>query len=120
MFGCGGNRDAGKRPLMAQAAERGADRLVLTSDNPREEEPRAIVEAMRAGLRDAGAAFIEVDRAQAIARALADADPADVVLIAGKGHEDYQEVRGKRSPFSDQAIARQALQRRAVPGGASA
>jgi UDP-N-acetylmuramoyl-L-alanyl-D-glutamate--2,6-diaminopimelate ligase len=75
---------------------------------------------MRAGLRDAGAAVIEVDRAEAIARALADADPADVVLIAGKGHEDYQEVRGKRSPFSDQAIARQALQRRAVPGGASA
>ena len=120
VFGCGGNRDAGKRPLMAQAAERGADRLVLTSDNPRDEEPRAIVEAMRAGLRDAGGAFIEVDRAEAIARALADADPADVVLIAGKGHEDYQEVRGKRSPFSDQAIARQALQRRAVPGGASA
>ncbi len=114
VLGCGGNRDATKRPLMAAAAEVGADRLVLTSDNPRHEEPQAIIDAMRTGLRQGQAATVEVDRAQAIAHALAEAQAADVVLIAGKGHEDYQEVRGQRTPFSDQAIARQALERRAA------
>lgn len=116
VFGCGGNRDPGKRPLMAAAVEALADRVVVTSDNPRNEDPLAIVTAVVAGLAHPDAARVEVDRARAIAAALAEAEPADVVLIAGKGHEDYQEVRGQRLPFSDQAVARAALAR---PRGAS-
>ena len=119
VFGCGGNRDPLKRPLMAAAAEAAADRLLLTSDNPRDEDPLAILQAMRGGLRRPAAALVELDRARAIDQALAEAGGADVVLIAGKGHEDYQELRGERRPFSDQAVARQALQRRAaLKGGA--
>jgi len=109
LFGCGGQRDAAKRPLMAAAAERHADRVLVTSDNPRTEDPLAILADIRAGLRAPGQAVFEPDRARAIARALAEAAAADVVLIAGKGHEDYQEVRGERRPFSDQAEARRAL-----------
>ncbi len=112
VFGCGGNRDAGKRPLMAAAAEAGAHRVVLTSDNPRNEDPQAIVDEVRRGLRHPEAALVEPDRARAIAQALSQAAPPDVVLIAGKGHEDYQEVGGERRPFSDQAQARQALRAR--------
>ena len=112
VFGCGGNRDARKRPLMGAAAEGGADRVVITSDNPRDEAPQAIIDAVLAGLRQPAQARVVVDRAEAIARALRDADPRDVVLIAGKGHEDYQEVRGQRLPFSDQALALQALRQR--------
>lgn len=114
VFGCGGNRDPGKRPLMAAAAEAGADQLVLTSDNPRDEAPAAIIAAMAAGLKQAAQARVEVDRAQAIAQALREAEARDVVLIAGKGHEDYQEVRGRSLPFSDQAQALQALRARAA------
>ena len=109
VFGCGGNRDAAKRPLMGAAAQAGADAVVVTSDNPRHEEPQAIIADIRRGLTASEAVRIEPDRAQAIAQAIARARPADVVLIAGKGHEDYQEVRGERRPFSDQAQARQAL-----------
>ncbi len=113
VLGCGGNRDAGKRPLMAAAAETGADHVVLTSDNPRHEEPLDIIDAMRTGLRKPQDVTVEVDRAIAIEHCLAQAEPADVVLIAGKGHEDYQEVRGQRLPFSDQTVARHALRQRA-------
>ncbi|WP_423457338.1 UDP-N-acetylmuramoyl-L-alanyl-D-glutamate--2,6-diaminopimelate ligase [Ottowia sp. VDI28] len=112
VFGCGGNRDAGKRPLMAAAAEAGADRVQVTSDNPRGEVPQSIIDDILAGFTDGAKIAIEPDRARAIARALAQAAPADVVLIAGKGHEDYQEVGGERLPFSDQAHARAALQAR--------
>ena len=119
VFGCGGNRDRAKRPLMGAAAEATADRVLLTSDNPRDEDPLAIIDAMRGGLRRPAAALIEPDRARAIGHALAEAGAADVVLIAGKGHEDYQEARGQRTPFSDQAVARQALQRRAALGAAA-
>lgn len=113
VFGCGGNRDAGKRPLMGAAAEAGADHVVLTSDNPRNEEPRSIITQIQRGLQRPAEALIEPDRGRAIEQAIASAAPCDVILIAGKGHEDYQEAGGQRRPFSDQAQARLALQRRA-------
>ncbi len=101
VFGCGGDRDQGKRPLMAAAAERLADTLILTSDNPRSEAPEAIVQAMRAGLTQPSLAQIELDRGVAITQALAQANAGDWVLIAGKGHETTQEVQGQVCPFSD-------------------
>lgn len=110
VFGCGGNRDASKRPLMGAVAEHGADVVVVTSDNPRDEAPEAIVAQIVAGLRAPDAAQVLVDRRAAIASTLREAAAADVVLIAGKGHEDYQEVRGVRHPFSDADEARRALQ----------
>lgn len=112
VFGCGGNRDRGKRPLMALAAERAADRIVLTSDNPRDEDPQAIIDEVRAGFARPEAVIVETERAAAIARALSLAAAPDVVLIAGKGHEDEQEIAGVRHPFSDQQQARAALARR--------
>ncbi|TSE35735.1 UDP-N-acetylmuramoyl-L-alanyl-D-glutamate--2,6-diaminopimelate ligase [Tepidimonas charontis] len=112
LLGCGGDRDPSKRPLMAAAAEAGADAVVLTSDNPRSEDPLAILAQMQRGLRAPGKAHVEVDRARAIDWVVYQAAPADVVLLAGKGHEDYQEVGGVRRPFSDVAQARAALQRR--------
>lgn len=112
VLGCGGDRDASKRPLMAAAAERHAQHVVLTSDNPRREDPQHILQHMLAGLALPNAAQVIVDRAQAIAHAVAQASSQDVVLIAGKGHEDYQEIAGVKHPFSDVAQARQALQQR--------
>ncbi|WP_424894986.1 UDP-N-acetylmuramoyl-L-alanyl-D-glutamate--2,6-diaminopimelate ligase [Tepidimonas sp. HKU79] len=112
VLGCGGDRDPGKRPLMAAAAERGADRVVLTSDNPRSEDPLHILAQMRAGLADPAAAIVEPDRAAAIRWTVQHAAAADVVLLAGKGHEDYQEVAGVRRPFSDRAHAHAALRQR--------
>jgi UDP-N-acetylmuramoyl-L-alanyl-D-glutamate--2,6-diaminopimelate ligase len=107
VFGCGGDRDPGKRPLMGEIARALADRVVVTSDNPRSEEPLRIIEAIAAG---AGAGSEQVvERAQAIERAIVEAGADDVVLIAGKGHEPYQEVRGERLPFSDIEQARKAL-----------
>jgi UDP-N-acetylmuramoyl-L-alanyl-D-glutamate--2,6-diaminopimelate ligase len=120
VVGCGGDRDASKRPLMAAVAEAQARHPVLTSDNPRSEDPLAILAQMRAGLRDAAAVRIEADRARAIALAVQQAVAADVVLIAGKGHEDYQDVRGVKTAFSDQAHARAALQQRAPAPGVAA
>ncbi|MEY4979572.1 MAG: hypothetical protein RLZZ352_1842 [Pseudomonadota bacterium] len=114
VVGCGGDRDASKRPLMAAVAEREAQHLVLTSDNPRSEDPQHILRQMQAGLRRPDAAHTEPDRAAAIAQAVQTAQPADVVLIAGKGHEDYQEVMGVKTPFSDRAQAQRALQQRAA------
>ncbi len=104
VFGCGGNRDPGKRPLMAAAAEAVADHLVLTSDNPRDESPEAILAAMRAGLANPDAAQTEPDREAAIRRALASAAPGDTVLIAGKGHETTQVTARGSVPFSDRAL----------------
>ena len=112
VLGCGGDRDASKRALMAAAAERHAQHVVLTSDNPRSEDPQQILNQMRAGLALPNAAQVMVDRAQAIAHAVAQVSIHDVVLIAGKGHEDYQEIAGVKHPFSDVAQARHALQQR--------
>lgn len=116
VVGCGGDRDAGKRPIMAAVAEREAAHAVLTSDNPRSEDPIHILGQMVAGLAQPGATLVEPDRAAAIALAVARARAVDVVLIAGKGHEDYQDVMGVKKPFSDLVEARHALSRRATQG----
>lgn len=108
LFGCGGNRDAGKRPLMGEVASRLSDLVVLTSDNPRGEDPQSILDQVQAGIQ--GDAVRISDRKEAIATAIGQAGPADVVLIAGKGHEDYQEVNGVKLPFSDHEVAMQSLQ----------
>jgi len=109
IFGCGGDRDNSKRPLMGATAGSYADRVVVTSDNPRSEAPQAIINQILLGLAGVNDVAVEPDRARAIALALAQAGASDVVLVAGKGHEDYQEIKGQRLPFSDLAQVRQAL-----------
>jgi UDP-N-acetylmuramoyl-L-alanyl-D-glutamate--2,6-diaminopimelate ligase len=104
VFGCGGERDPGKRPLMGAIAERWADRVVITDDNPRREDPDAITAQILAGLRQPHRALVERDRATAILRAVGEAGPGDSVLIAGKGHEDYQILGQRRVPLSDREI----------------
>jgi UDP-N-acetylmuramoyl-L-alanyl-D-glutamate--2,6-diaminopimelate ligase len=106
VFGCGGERDAGKRPLMGAVAERLADRLVVTDDNPRGEDATQIVVDILAGLHDPDRAYVQRDRAEAIGFAVRGAHAGDVVLVAGKGHEDYQLIAGERRPFSDRLLAR--------------
>jgi UDP-N-acetylmuramoyl-L-alanyl-D-glutamate--2,6-diaminopimelate ligase len=107
VFGCGGDRDRGKRPQMAEAASRHADFVWLTSDNPRGEDPRAIIDEIRPGVSVPH--DVRVDRREAIAAAIAAARAGDVVLLAGKGHEPYQEIGVRRLPFSDADEARRAL-----------
>lgn len=114
VLGCGGDRDASKRPLMAAMAEQHAHHVVLTSDNPRSENPDSILQHMLQGVQQASAIRVLPDRAQAIAWTVQNASAQDVVLIAGKGHEDYQEIAGVRHPFSDVEHARLALQHRRV------
>ncbi len=109
VFGAGGDRDRQKRPLMARAVESHADVAILTSDNPRTEDPQAIVREVSEGFRQPGKAEVVVDRAEAIRHALADARPGDCVLIAGKGHENYQIVGEQRIPLNDCEIAREWL-----------
>lgn len=113
VLGCGGDRDASKRPLMAAAAESAADHVVLTSDNPRTESPAAIVQDMLKGLRMPSAAHQELDRAKAIAHVVMQAGVRDVILIAGKGHEDTQEIAGVKHAFDDRLHAHDALVQRA-------
>ncbi|PUE59755.1 UDP-N-acetylmuramoyl-L-alanyl-D-glutamate--2,6-diaminopimelate ligase [Limnohabitans curvus] len=112
VLGCGGDRDAAKRPLMAAAAEQYAQHVVLTSDNPRSEDPQTILNHMLAGLKNAAKTIVVADRAQAIAQTVQRARAQDVVLVAGKGHEDYQEIAGVKYPFSDVQHARDALAQR--------
>jgi UDP-N-acetylmuramoyl-L-alanyl-D-glutamate--2,6-diaminopimelate ligase len=107
VFGCGGERDRGKRPLMGRIATRLADQVIVTSDNPRGEDPHRIITDILEGVTEQCA--IAPDRSQAIRAAIASAQPGDVVLVAGKGHEAYQEIAGVRHPFSDAAVVRAAL-----------
>ncbi|HNP64498.1 MAG TPA: UDP-N-acetylmuramoyl-L-alanyl-D-glutamate--2,6-diaminopimelate ligase [Woeseiaceae bacterium] len=105
VFGCGGDRDRGKRPLMGRLAERLADRIVVTNDNPRNENPASIIDDIVSGLSRTDKAIVIEERAAAIAWTIANASPADAILVAGKGHENYQEIAGHRLPFSDYAVA---------------
>jgi UDP-N-acetylmuramoyl-L-alanyl-D-glutamate--2,6-diaminopimelate ligase len=111
VFGAGGDRDHEKRPLMGAAAARLADLAVVTSDNPRSEDPDRIIAEVVSGVEDRGNLVVEADRATAIAAALATAEPGDVVVIAGKGHERVQQVMGRVLPFDDAEVARAALDR---------
>ncbi|MGC4063375.1 MAG: cyanophycin synthetase [Polyangiaceae bacterium] len=113
LFGCGGDRDPGKRPEMGAAVGRGADLIVVTNDNPRTEDPARIAEAIEVGLRSTGAKYVvELDRAKAIREAILSAEPGDVVLIAGKGHEPYQIMGTVKYPFDDRVEAKRALRER--------
>lgn len=113
VVGAGGNRDKGKRPIMAQEAARLSDRVILTSDNPRFEEPADILHDMEAGIADNAEARRKtisiVDRREAIRAAIAMAGEGDVVLVAGKGHEDYQEIQGVKHHFDDREVVREIL-----------
>jgi UDP-N-acetylmuramyl-tripeptide synthetase len=114
VFGCGGNRDAAKRPLMGALAQRHAARVVVTSDNPRHEAPKAIIEQIVAGMQVRDNVAVFEDRRVAVAHAVGHADVRDVILVAGKGHEEYQEVAGVKLPFSDVVQALAALREREV------
>lgn len=114
VFGCGGDRDRGKRPIMGRIAVTLADKAIVTSDNPRTEDPLAIISEIEAGIAELGAEYkakyeVRADRREAIGRAIEQAMPGDVVLIAGKGHEDYQLVNGRVLDFDDRAVAREFL-----------
>lgn len=114
VVGCGGNRDAAKRPIMAEIACRFSDRVILTSDNPRNEDPMAILAQMQAGISSADRENILTieDRHEAIVKAVSLAGPHDIVLVAGKGHENYQEIQGVKHNFDDRIVLREALQNR--------
>jgi UDP-N-acetylmuramyl-tripeptide synthetase len=114
VFGCGGDRDPNKRPVMAAVVEKNADRVVVTSDNPRGEKPESIISQILLGLSHDECVQVQGDRARAIAESIAAAAPQDVILLAGKGHEDYQEVAGVKHPFSDQLHAQAALDARSA------
>lgn len=109
LFGCGGNRDRFKRPLMGEMAERLSDAVVVTSDNPRDEEPRAILQDILKGIKNPLSVIVMEDRKEAIRKILELARPGDCVLIAGKGHETYQEVKGMKHPFDDRVVAGEIL-----------
>ena len=110
VFGCGGDRDRARRPLMGEAVGRGSHRLYLTTDNPRSEDPRNIINDILVGVQRAGAEYVVVeDRAEAICKAIADAQPGDMVLLVGKGHERYQIIADRALPWSDAEEARKAL-----------
>lgn len=112
VFGCGGDRDTGKRSLMGKIASQLADVVFVTSDNPRTEDPRTIVEHVLSGVETQSTVYVELDREAAITSAIFTAQRGDVVVIAGKGHESTQEINGVRTPFSDVAVATKVLSQR--------
>ena len=113
VFGCGGDRDRGKRPLMAAAVEQFSDHIYVTQDNSRTENPKQIIEDILKGFKETTAVVVEFDRSQAIQAAVALAAPEDCVVVAGKGHEPYQIIGTEKKPFLDQAEVERALERRA-------
>jgi UDP-N-acetylmuramoyl-L-alanyl-D-glutamate--2,6-diaminopimelate ligase len=110
VFGCGGDRDATKRPLMGAIAERYASHVMVTSDNPRSENPQTIIAEILTGFSDRSRALSQIDRAAAILQVVRQAKPEDVILVAGKGHEETQEISGKKTPFSDQVHLQLAME----------
>ena len=113
VFGCGGDRDRAKRPIMGEIAGRYSDLAIITSDNPRNEDPMAIIETIEEGVKRSGAKYVVIEnRRQAIAHAISVAEPDDVILIAGKGHEDYQEINGTRYHFDDKETVKELLEER--------
>ena len=115
VFGCGGERDTGKRPQMGEIAQRLAAHVVITSDNPRGEAPEAIIAEIAGGIQSPKGVIQIIDRREAIRLALDEAREGDVVLIAGKGHETYQEIAGEKLPFDDREIVREWAAERKVP-----
>jgi UDP-N-acetylmuramoyl-L-alanyl-D-glutamate--2,6-diaminopimelate ligase len=117
VFGCGGDRDRSKRPLMLQAVIENSDKIIITQDNPRTEDPQQIVRDMLANHASTNNISIELDRAVAITKTIQNAGPNDIILIAGKGHEDYQIIGTEKLPFSDLLVAQQALEVRSEVHG---
>ena len=110
LFGCGGNRDAAKRPIMGEIAGELADYCILTSDNPRNEEPMEILREIEEGIRPTGCEYVVIEnRREAIRYALEHAQPSDVIILAGKGHETYQEICGVKHPFDEKIVVRELL-----------
>ena len=110
LFGCGGNRDAAKRPIMGEIAGELADFCVLTSDNPRNEDPMAILGEIEEGIRHTGCEYVVIEnRREAIRYALKLAQPSDVIVLAGKGHETYQEICGVKHPFDEKIVVAELL-----------
>ncbi len=120
VFGCGGDRDRDKRPVMGAVASQTADVTVLTSDNPRHEDPEAIIAAVLQGVTPGSEVVVRPERADAIELALARAEPGDVVVVAGKGHEQVIEIGTQRIPFEDAGVVRAAAARLGAPRGPSA
>jgi UDP-N-acetylmuramyl-tripeptide synthetase len=115
VFGCGGDRDSGKRPLMGGVANKLADKVIVTSDNPRSEDPTTIIRDVIGGMT--AGYEVEVNRDAAINKAVQSAKSGDIVLLAGKGHEHYQEILGVKHPFDDALIAQEALNKSALNKG---
>lgn len=111
LFGCGGNRSRQRRFEMGEVSGRLADLTIITSDNPRFEEPQAIIEDIKAGFEKTDGKFVEIcDRREAIAYAISHAQAGDLIVLAGKGHEDYQEIKGKKYPMDERVIIRELLE----------